>query len=89
MFLAEGLWAQSASKAFELFKRNQWAVNKKLKFNDEAQKKRVDELSAIIQRQNDLIQKLSARLESLETKAADTSDKDARFFEFEHRIQLG
>ena len=78
LLILEGLSAQSASKAFELFKRNQWAVNKKLKLNDEHQKKRVDELTATIEKQNLIIQKLTARLELVESKSKDSSDQGSK-----------
>ena len=78
LLILEGLSAQSASKAFELFKRNQWAVNKKLKLNDEHQKKRVDELTATIEKQNLIIQKLTARLELVESKSKDSSDRGSK-----------
>ena len=44
-------------------------VNKKLKLNDEHQKKRVDELTATIEKQNLIIQKLKINWKTYKEKS--------------------
>jgi hypothetical protein len=56
-FLITAVFCQAGAlyKSFELFKRNQWQVNKVLKSQDQRNAERMDEIEAAIIKQNEVI----------------------------------
>ena len=57
VFLISAISCQAGAlyKSFELFKRNQWQVNKVLKSQDQRAVQRMDEIEAAVIKQNEVI----------------------------------
>lgn len=76
-----------AGNAFDVFKKNQWAVNKKFKTTDGMMKNRIDGMQATMLQQTQLIATLIERLKVLEAKQ-ELSHKDSRFSVLDKKVQL-
>lgn len=75
-FLITGVFCQAGAlyKSFELFKRNQWQVNKVLKSQDQRNAERMDEIETAIIKQNEVIRHTMSQVDKL-TKNVDESNK--------------